>query len=300
MLLSPGRASCKTPASSKRLGKPQPPRPPVPRLAATPNRVPRAALEEFCQTRQESSPSNLRQSTRTFTHISRTFHAKNMTNKSPRLPRKAFTLPGPPAPPNSPALLGGKLHRQSKTASRCGRRGHRRRRPRRNQMRRAGDEDRRRRHGGTRYFGIDVHRVQSTRRVGKSAEARLLDPRRLQARDAGARRDAGRRLETGSDHLRQRRGAGFAVGERGQGPRIGSASKSIAARKAAHSKPTILSFLKKKRAAWKRAASARPSARASPVAARAGQTAPHGPRRPRPPGVHEPLGRPRARPRRAS
>ena len=32
-----------------------------------------------------------------------------MTNKSPRLPRKAFTLPGPPAPPNSPALLGGKL-----------------------------------------------------------------------------------------------------------------------------------------------------------------------------------------------
>jgi hypothetical protein len=28
-----------------------------------------------------------------------------MTNKSPRLPRKAFTLPGPPAPPNSPALL---------------------------------------------------------------------------------------------------------------------------------------------------------------------------------------------------
>ena len=28
-----------------------------------------------------------------------------MTNKSPRLPRKAFTLPAPPAPPNSPALL---------------------------------------------------------------------------------------------------------------------------------------------------------------------------------------------------
>ena len=32
-----------------------------------------------------------------------------MTNKSPRLPRKALALPGPPAPPNSPALLGGKL-----------------------------------------------------------------------------------------------------------------------------------------------------------------------------------------------
>ena len=32
-----------------------------------------------------------------------------MTNKSTRLPRKAFTLPGPPAPPNSPALLGCKL-----------------------------------------------------------------------------------------------------------------------------------------------------------------------------------------------
>ena len=28
-----------------------------------------------------------------------------MTNKSPRLPRKAFALPAPPAPPNSPALL---------------------------------------------------------------------------------------------------------------------------------------------------------------------------------------------------
>ena len=28
-----------------------------------------------------------------------------MTNKSPRLSRKVFTLPGPPAPPNSPALL---------------------------------------------------------------------------------------------------------------------------------------------------------------------------------------------------
>ena len=28
-----------------------------------------------------------------------------MTNKSPRLPRGVFTLPAPPAPPNSPALL---------------------------------------------------------------------------------------------------------------------------------------------------------------------------------------------------
>ena len=71
MLLSPGRASCKTLANSKQPSESHSLRnQPSRGLAATPQPRPtKAALEEFCQTRQESSPSNLRQSTRTFTHI---------------------------------------------------------------------------------------------------------------------------------------------------------------------------------------------------------------------------------------
>ena len=144
-----------------------------------------------------------------------------MTNKSPRLPRKAFTLPGPPAPPNSPALLGGKLPAPPKQDSfalrvvegiedaalveiKCDAPA----------TKTAVDV----------MVVLDISGSMSTEckvqgRVGQSAEARLLDPRRLQARDAGARRDAGRRLETGSDHVRQRRGAGAAFGKRRQGPR---------------------------------------------------------------------------------
>ena len=66
MLLSPGRASCKTLASSKQLSESHNLRDnPSRGLAATPQPRPtKAALEEFCQTRQEVSKISDRASDR--------------------------------------------------------------------------------------------------------------------------------------------------------------------------------------------------------------------------------------------
>ena len=112
-------------------------------------------------------------------------------------------------------------------------------------MRRTSIKDRRRAHGRPRHLRLDVDRVQSPRRVGKAQKHgfSILDVCKHATRALAATLDADSRLglitfdniaelvlpsaSVDKDHVAVRR------------------RNSIAARKAAHSKPTILSFLKK-------------------------------------------------------
>jgi hypothetical protein len=222
-----------------------------------------------------------------------------MTNKSPRLPRKAFALPAPPAPPNSPALLPPAPAKQDSFALRVV----------------EGIEDAAlveikcdapaSKTAVELMVVLDISGSMSTECKVQDASAKaqkhgfsILDVCKHATRALAATLDAESKLGLITfDNVAELVLPSASVDKDHVAFRRRNQSRRARLLTANH---TILSFLKKKRAACKRAASARPSARASPVAARAGQTAPHGPRRPRPPGVHEPLGRPRARPRRAS
>ena len=228
----------------------------------------------------------------------RTFHAKNMTNKSPRLPRKAFTLPGPPAPPNSPALLLPAPPKQDSFALRVV----------------EGIED-----AALVEIKCDApaQRPPSTLWSSSTSPARCRPSAKYRTRPPKRRSTASRSSTSASTR-------------RGRSPRRSTPTRDsvlitfdnvaelvlpsasvdkdhVTFRRRNQSRrarlltanPTILSFLKK--IVQPVSAPLRlDGACASPVAVRAGQTAPHGPRRPRPPGVHEPLGRPRISIRRAS
>ena len=222
-----------------------------------------------------------------------THKQKNMTNKSPRLPRKAFALPAPPAPPNSPALLGGKLPAPPKQDSFALRVVE-------------GIEDAAlveiKCDAPATKTAIDVMvvldisgsmstecKVQDASGQAQKHGFSILDVCKHATRALAATLDADSRLglitfdniaelvlpssNVDEDHVAFRR------------PKLQSRRARLLT-----ANPHLISFLKKivqPVSAPLRLDGARLTA------ARAGQTAPHGPRRPRPPGVHEPLGRPR-------
>ena len=216
-----------------------------------------------------------------------------MRNKSPRLPRKAFTLPGPPAPPNSPALLGGKLPAPPKQDSFALRVVE-------------GIEDAAlveikcdapaTKTAIELMVVLDISGSMSTECKVQDASGQaqkhgfsILDVCKHATRALAATLDADSKLglitfdniaelvlpssNVDEDHVAVRR------------PKLQSRRARLLT-----ANPHLISFLKK---------IVQPVSApllldgARLTAARAGQTAPHGPRRPRPPGVHEPLGRPR-------
>jgi len=223
-----------------------------------------------------------------------------MTNKSPRLPRKAFTLPGPPAPPNSPALLQNKLPTPPKQDSFALRVVE-------------GIEDATlveikcdapaTKTAIELMVVLDISGSMSTECKVQDASGQaqkhgfsILDVCKHATRALAATLDADSRLglitfdniaelvlpsaSVDEDHVAFRR------------PKLQSRRARLLT-----ANPQLISFLKKivqPVSAPLRLDGARLTA------ARAGQKAPRGPRRPRPPGVHEFVGRPRISVGRAS
>ena len=220
-----------------------------------------------------------------------------MTNKSPGLPRGVFTLPAPPAPPNSPALLPPAPPKQDSFALRVV----------------EGIEDAAlveikcdapaTKTAVDVMVVLDISGSMSTECKVQDASAKaqkhgfsILDVCKHATRALAATLDADSRLglitfdnvaelvlpsaSVDEDHVAFRR------------PKLQSRRARLLT-----ANPHLISFLKKivqPGSAPLRLDGARLTA------ARAGQKAPRGPRRPRPPGVHEPLGRPRISVRRAS
>ena len=213
-----------------------------------------------------------------------------MTNKSPRLPRKAFALPGPPAPPNSPALLPPVPAKQDSFALRVV----------------EGIEDAAlveikcdapaQKTAIEVMVVLDISGSMSTECKVQDASGKaqkhgfsILDVCKHATRALAATLDADSRLglitfdniaelvlpsaNVDEDHVAFRR------------PKLQSRRARLLT-----ANPHLISFLKKivqpvSAPLWLDGARL--------TAVRAGQKAPRGPRRPRPPGLHEPLGRPR-------
>ena len=213
-----------------------------------------------------------------------------MTNKSPPLPRKAFALPAPPAPPNSPALLPPAPQKQDSFALRVV----------------EGIEDAAlveiKCDAPATKTAIDVMvvldisgsmstecKVQDASGQAQKHGFSILDVCKHATRALAATLDADSRLglitfdnvaelvlpsaSVDKDHVAFRR------------PKLQSRRARLLT-----ANPQLISFLKKK--VQPVSAPLRLDA-ARLTGLRAGQKAPRGPRRPRPPGVHEPLGRPR-------